>query len=178
MTCVSNFQAQYWTYPTKEAGNNCAVSKSSTAILAERLTKLIEDSKLSVNAWAKSKRLNVRQTARMAKGLHATKLDTLDSVAKQLRMQPWELITPVAEVGTPTGIQDGDLDFLLLGIKDRKDRITAYLLAAQVITAIEAGLVVQPICTLDPAEETPLSESRADAPARKRSATKSSTDPA
>ena len=75
-------------------------------ILAGNLTRIREfDSGggglLSVRAWAMKREVDVRLIDRLLKGEHAVKLDTLDEIARQLGLQPWQLLLPDFDPKSP-----------------------------------------------------------------------------
>lgn len=177
MTYLSDLSSDSKTHPSDTLENNRKVTKSSRELLSDNLQRIVEDAGMKVNGWAVSRRLQERKAARAAGNESDTRLDTLDEIARAAHVRPWELIAPPAELLVAQPSDGGDLDYLLTRIPNRKDRILAYALAAQVIDAIASGLVVLPIDIRAPHPERPRAKSRDAGQAHMHKQSRSATDP-
>jgi hypothetical protein len=76
------------------------------SVLAANLNRMIDldtpaGAKRSVRAWAMSKGVDVRLIDRLTKGQHAVTLDTLDTLATDLGLKPWQLLLPDLDPQAP-----------------------------------------------------------------------------
>lgn len=131
-TNLSKDKAEPRTNPTNGVVNNCAMVEPTKKLLARAVTKAIDGAGGSRNAWAASKRLDVKAVERVEKAAHNVGVDFMDKLARAIGVEPWQLIHPDERI---SGMSDLALEAArkLDAIKDPSERARAYALWVQVV---------------------------------------------
>lgn len=145
-----------WTLLTFHVGNNPGVDKLARTTLAANLNAAIKRSgQKTRNAWALSKKLDVKAVERAAKGLHAPRLDFVEELAAACDLQPWQLLHPEGP-GAGTGLSPEALE-----IARRLDRITDPKWHKYALAACRLAVFTGPV---DEAENPASDEAAGQAP--------------
>jgi transcriptional regulator with XRE-family HTH domain len=117
---------------TNGEGNNSPMSEPTKKLLAKAVTKAINESGMSRNAWAAAKRLDVKAVERVEKAAHNVGVDFMDKLARAIGVEPWQLIHPddrysaLSELALESARK-------LDSFKDSTERASAYALWVQVV---------------------------------------------
>jgi hypothetical protein len=129
---LSNFKMDELTNLTSGVGNNPQMNEPTKKLLANAVTKAIEEFGGSRNAWAASKRLDVKAVERVQKASHTVGVDFMDKLARAIGVEPWQLIHPDERYATLSELAL-EAARKLDAIKDPSERARAYALWVQVV---------------------------------------------
>jgi hypothetical protein len=131
-TDLSSQQEQDQTNLTRDVGNNPVMHEPTKKLLANAVTKAINEYGGSRNAWAASKRLDVKAVERVQKESHTVGVDFMDKLARAIGVEPWQLIHPDERYATLSELAL-EAARKLDAIKDPTERARAYALWVQVV---------------------------------------------
>jgi hypothetical protein len=131
-TNLSNPQMDEQTNLTSGLGNNQLMQEPTKKLLAKAVTKAINESGGSRNAWAATKRLDVKAVERVEKAAHNVGVDFMDKLARAIGVEPWQLIHPDDRYATLSELAL-EAARKLDSFKDPSERARAYALWVQVV---------------------------------------------
>lgn len=117
---------------TNGVGDTPAMVEPTKKLLAKAVAKAIDESGVSRNAWAASKRLDVKAVERVEKAAHNVGVDFMDRIARAIGVEPWQLIHPDDRYATLSELAL-EAARKLDAIKDPSRRARAYALWVQVV---------------------------------------------
>jgi hypothetical protein len=118
------------------------MAKSARELLKDNFARMInayaKGRKPSLNAWATSKKLNVKRVQRAASGETGCSIDVLEELANGLGMEAWELLYPgMDEKNRPTPAlmspMAADIARMLDAIQDDEKKRKAHAIITQML---------------------------------------------